>query len=303
MYKLLDEFIEQNNISCTVNEPMSSHTSFRIGGPADRFVVLKTIKELTELIAYLSAEKIPYFVLGRGSDLLVSDEGYRGVMISLEGEFKEITLIAETDTEVKIRCGAGASLAALCAFARDNSLSGLEFAWGIPGSVGGACYMNAGAYGGEMKDVLLSAEHISADGSRGSLAGEEMELSYRHSAYTGTDNIIVFADIKLKKGNQSEIIAKMDELMGKRKEKQPLEYPSAGSTFKRPEGYFAAALIEECGLKGVHVGDACVSEKHSGFVVNKGSASCADVLELIEIVRKAVKEKKNVDLELEVICL
>ena len=299
-YGYIDDFLIKNSIDFTCDEPMSAHTTFRIGGCADRFVTVKNTEELTFLIPFLTENNVRYFILGRGSDLLVSDDGFRGVIISLGGEFRDITLLEDG---VTVRCGAGASLSALCAFARDNSLSSLEFAWGIPGSVGGACYMNAGAYGGEMKDVLVHTEHITSSGKISAFSGDELELSYRHSAYTGSSSIITFAECRLKKGNPAEIAARMDELMEKRKSKQPLEYPSAGSTFKRPEGYFAAALIEECGLKGVHVGDACVSEKHSGFVVNKGSSSCRDVLELIEIIRRTVKEKRNVDLELEVIYL
>jgi UDP-N-acetylmuramate dehydrogenase len=208
----------------------------------------------------------------------------------------EIKLLDETT----IYCEAGASLKALCMFALENSLSGLEFAYGIPGTLGGAVYMNAGAYGGEMKDVLYSVNHIDNDGNNGTLNKENLDLGYRHSAYTNNGFVITSAVIKLTKADKKDIKEAMDDKLQRRKDKQPLEYPSAGSTFKRPEGYFAGALIEDCGLKGYTVGGAQVSEKHAGFVINKGGATATDVMTLISDVQRIVKEKHGVTLETEV---
>lgn len=300
LYTELDIFCEENGINIVSDEPLSKHTTFKIGGNAERFVTVNKRDELQILLKFLKENRLPYFVIGKGSNILCSDEGYKGIIIKLNGEFNEIHLLEDGKT---IRCGAGASLASLCSFARDRELTGLEFAWGIPGSVGGAAFMNAGAYGGEMKDVLQTAHYLNSDGSKGILRSEDLDLSYRHSAFTDTDRIITSVKLKLEHGNPLEISAKMDELMSKRREKQPVEFPSAGSTFKRPEGYFAAALIEECGLKGRHVGDAEVSTKHSGFIINKGKASAADVAELIEIVKEEVYQQRGVELECEVIML
>ena len=295
-YSGFDRKFTNSGIAFLTDEPMKKHITFKLGGNAKRFLTVKNEAELSLVLSAVKENKLAYFILGNGSNMLVSDEGFDGVVITLGGEFSEIKLM---DSET-ISCGAGASLSSLCAFARKNSLSGLEFAWGIPGSAGGAAYMNAGAYGGEMKDVLSLCEHMDLNGEKGMYKAEELELSYRKSTYTNKDLIITKLILKLKKGDYEEISAKMAELMEKRKSKQPLEYPSAGSTFKRPEGYFAAALIEECGLKGEHVGDAEVSVKHSGFIINKGNATCSDVLSLIEKVKEKVKEMKNVELECEV---
>ena len=295
-YSGFDRKLTNSGIAFLTDEPMKKHITFKLGGNAKRFLTVKNEAELSLVLSAVNENKLAYFILGNGSNMLVSDEGFDGVVITLGGEFSEIKLM---DSET-ISCGAGASLSSLCAFARKNSLSGLEFAWGIPGSAGGAAYMNAGAYGGEMKDVLSLCEHMDLNGEKGVYKAEGLELSYRKSTYTNKDLIITKLILKLKKGDYEEINAKMAELMEKRKSKQPLEYPSAGSTFKRPEGYFAAALIEECGLKGEHVGDAEVSVKHSGFIINKGNATCSDVLSLIEKVKEKVKEMKNVELECEV---
>ncbi|MCQ4022245.1 MULTISPECIES: UDP-N-acetylmuramate dehydrogenase [unclassified Ruminococcus] len=278
------------------NEPMSRYTTFKIGGEAQLLVSVPSISVLKAILMQCDKDEVPVFILGKGSNLLVSDKGIEGVVLKLEDDFKQITLV-EDDT---VYCGAGVSLARLCRFALDNGLSGLEFAWGIPGSAGGAAYMNAGAYGGEMKDVLINCNHITRSGEIGSLSGEDLKLSYRHSAYTENGNIITGLSVRLKKDSKSEINRRMDEYMQRRKDKQPLEYPSAGSVFKRPEGYFAGALIQESGLKGASVGGAMVSPKHAGFIINAGGASCDDVLSLIEHIKKTVKDNTGVELECEV---
>jgi UDP-N-acetylmuramate dehydrogenase len=235
-------------------------------------------------------------VVGNGSNLLVSDEGIDACVILLGNKFSEVKLI---DKNV-IFAQAGASLTKVCRFALENELSGLEFAYGIPGSCGGAAFMNAGAYGGEMRDVLYKCEHIDSNGNLGDLQGDELELSYRHSAYYNNNCIVTGLYFKLDNGDKDEIKSKMTDLIGRRKEKQPIEYPSAGSTFKRPEGYFAGALIQECGLKGATVGGAQVSEKHAGFVINIGGATCNDVLELCKKVSDTVYKEKGVKLEMEI---
>ena len=291
LYALCDE------IKCeySTEAMLRDFTSFRIGGKADIMIFPDTFEKLEEIVSFSHTNQIPVFVLGKGSNLLVNDEGIRGIVINT-CKLDKIELVDETT----IRCGCGISLSRLCRFALDNSLTGLEFAFGIPGTAGGAAYMNAGAYGGEMKDVLIYCEHLNADGSKGSFADDELSLSYRHSAYSDKDYVITALTLKLQKGDKEEIKAKMDELIGKRKDKQPLEYPSAGSTFKRPEGFFAGALVEECGLKGYTVGGAQVSEKHAGFVINIGSATAKDVIGLIEHCQKTVQEQKGVVLEPEV---
>ena len=295
-YLSFDSKLNNMGVAFLKDEPMKKHITFQLGGNAKRFVTVNNAKELKAVLSAAQENSLRYFILGNGSNMLVSDEGFDGVVITLSGELSEIKLLSDTE----ISCGAGASLSSLCAFARKNSLCGLEFAWGIPGTAGGAAYMNAGAYGGEMKDVLAACEHIDENGNEGKFEGEKLSLGYRKSVYTDKGFVITKLILNLKKGEYNEINAKMNELMDKRKSKQPLEYPSAGSTFKRPEGYFAAALIEACGLKGMAVGDAEVSVKHSGFVINKGNASCSDVLNLIEKIKATVKEEKNVELECEV---
>lgn len=286
-----------DEIGCEYNENtfLSSCTSFKIGGKADFFVQPDSVEKLTAVVSECKKIGAKILILGKGSNLLVSDEGFRGVVISTS-KLDKIELIDETT----VYCQSGVTLSKLCRFALDNSLTGLEFAYGIPGSAGGAAYMNAGAYGGEMKDVLYKCDHLSADGVQSSYSDSELELSYRHSVYSKSDKIITALYLKLEKGNKDEIKAKMDELMSKRRDKQPLEYPSAGSTFKRPEGYFAGALVEECGLKGFTVGGAQVSEKHAGFVINIGGATASDVLGVIEHCKKTVYELKGVMLEPEV---
>ena len=275
---------------------MSRHTTFQIGGPADRFITVETLPQLKGLVKALGQEGLPFLLLGKGSNLLVGDRGFRGAVLLLSGDFKKV----EQREEGLLRAGAGASLASVCAFARERGLSGLEFAWGIPGSAGGAAYMDAGAYGGEMKDVVERVCHLTPQGEEGSAQGEELQFSYRRSRYTGGREIITFVEYRLQPGDPAQIAAKMEELMARRKEKQPYDMPSAGSVFKRPQGAFAAALIEECGLKGRRVGGAQVSEKHAGFIVNTGGATCADVLALIRQIQEEVYEKRGIRLETEV---
>ncbi len=292
----LKEIIKAAECDAFFDEPMSLHTSFRIGGNADCFCEVRTEEALKKIISACVESGTEYFIIGLGSNLLVNDDGIRGVVIKLGGDFEEIAKTGENT----IRCGAGMSLAKVCVFAKNKGLGGMEFAWGIPGSIGGAVYMNAGAYGGEMKDVVVSSRYLDEDGKIKELSGREHDFSYRHSAYTNKKATILDVTLELSPKNKNEIFYLMQDTMEKRKKKQPLNRPSAGSVFKRPEGYYAAALIEDCGLKGASVGDAQVSTKHSGFIVNNGKATAADVKELISKVQSVVKEKTGVELECEV---
>ena len=274
---------------------MKNYTSFKVGGPAELFLSPEDAGQTAKLVRFCEKEDIPVFVLGKGSNVLVSDKGIKGAVI-FTGKQCGITLTDENT----VRAQSGASLAQLCSFALENSLSGLEFAYGIPGTVGGAVFMNAGAYGGEMKDVLTTVQYLTAEGEVKEAAAAELDLRYRHSIFEENGGCILSAQFALTPGEPEVIRAKMDELMAKRLDKQPLDKPSAGSTFKRPVGAFAAALIDQCGLRGYRHGGAAVSEKHCGFVVNLGGATCADVLALCEEVRTIVKEKTGYDLEKEI---
>lgn len=276
-------------------EPMKAHTTFRVGGPADYFVVPKNAEEVAGVIRLCKEYDVPYFVEGNGSNLLVGDKGIRGVVLQIFKSMSNICVEGE-----QITAQAGASLAQIANAALAESLAGFEFAAGIPGTLGGAVVMNAGAYGGEMKDVLASVKVLTEEGEVLELAADELELGYRTSIIPKKNYIVLEARILLKKGNQEEIKGYMDELRKKRIEKQPLEYPSAGSTFKRPEGYFAGKLIQDAGLKGFTVGGAQVSEKHSGFVINKGNATAADIMSLMEQVTELVKKDSGITLEPEV---
>lgn len=276
-------------------EPMSKHTTFRIGGPADLFVAPENTDEIKKLIAICKEEEVPYFILGNGSNLLVSDKGYRGVIIQLYRSFGQITL-----KENEIHAQAGALLSGIAAMAREASLTGFEFAGGIPGTLGGAVVMNAGAYGGEMKDVLKEVTVLTPEGEIVTLQAGELQMGYRTSIIKEAGYIVLEAVISLKKGDQDEIKSRMQELAGMRSSKQPLSYPSAGSTFKRPEGYFAGKLIMDSGLRGYQVGGAQVSEKHCGFVINTGNATAKDVTTLMADVQRIVMEKFGVKLEPEV---
>lgn len=281
------------------DEPMKSHTSFKIGGPAAALCAPKDRQQLRELVGFVQREGVDSWYIGNGSNLLVSDAGLNGIAILLDSSFDgEI----EVDGTVLL-APAGKKLSAVCAAACAAGLTGLEFAYGIPGSVGGAVYMNAGAYGGEMKDRLLWVEYLAPTGEIVRLEGEQMGLSYRHSHFMEErmqGSCIVRAAFGLQRGEKAAIQSEMDRILNQRRQKQPLEYPSAGSTFKRPQGAYAAQLIDECGLKGFTVGGAQVSEKHAGFVINTGKATCADVLELTRQVQECVQEKTGYLLELEV---
>ncbi len=297
-YASLEKLCIDAGIDYEKNHLLAWHTTMKIGGNCDFFTKPETEQQLSDIIRTCKAEGIPYFLLGKGSNVLISDKGYRGCIILLSQQFAAVTVNGE-----EITAEAGASLKNLCMTALDNSLTGIEFAYGIPGSVGGALFMNAGAYGGAMKDIVVSCRYIDENGDFRTMEAEDMELSYRHSVFSGRGCAITSVTMRLKKGDKEEIRARMNDLMMRRRLKQPVEYPSCGSTFKRPEGYFAAALIEECGLKGVSIGGAQVSEKHSGFVINIGSATCADVLALVRLVKDIVREEKGVELECEMVIL
>ena len=281
------------------DEPMKNHTSFKIGGPAAALCAPKDRQQLRELVGFVQREGVDSWYIGNGSNLLVSDAGLNGIAILLDSSFDgEI----ELDGTVLL-APAGKKLSAVCAAACAAGLTGLEFAYGIPRSVGGAVYMNAGAYGGEMKDRLLWVEYLAPTGEIVRLEQEQLSLSYRHSRFMEEGmqgSCIVRAAFGLQRGEKAAIQSEMDRILNQRRQKQPLEYPSAGSTFKRPQGAFAAQLIDKCGLKGFTVGGAQVSEKHAGFVINTGKATCADVLELTRQVRECVQEKTGYLLELEV---
>lgn len=286
------------------NEPLSGYTTFRIGGPAELLVEAATEEELSALLGLLTSESIHHMLIGNGSNILFSDEGYDGVVILLDGDFMELELpdqIGAPENRTVIRAGSAVRLSRLSSFAAENGLTGLEFACGIPGSTGGAVYMNAGAYGGEIKDTVLSVRLMRADGSEiFTRDAEHMDFGYRHSAVQDEGLIVLSADFALEKGDRDAIKAFMAELNKKRNSKQPVNFPSAGSTFKRPAGGYAAALIQDSGLKGFSVGGAQVSEKHSGFVINTGGATCRDVVTLMEKVRDKVLEDSGILLEPEV---
>ncbi|CDE70533.1 uDP-N-acetylenolpyruvoylglucosamine reductase [Clostridium sp. CAG:277] len=285
-----------------LQEPMSAHTTFRIGGPADYFVEPGSESVLKELLLLCRETETPFFILGNGSNLLVSDEGYRGVMISLRG-FDEISFREGESTEAGktiMTAGCGVLLSKAAMQAAERGLTGFEFAGGIPGTLGGAVTMNAGAYGGEIRDVILSARVMTKAGDVRELLAEELDLSYRHSIIQEKDLIVLSADFVFAHGDEEQIREQMRQLNTQRREKQPLEYGSAGSTFKRPEGYFAGKLIQDAGLKGYRSGDVMVSEKHSGFVVNVGKGTCGDAMRVIEHVQRTVYEQFGVELELEV---
>lgn len=276
-------------------EPMSSHTTFRIGGPAEVFLMPESYEQIRSALALCREEGVPYFVLGNGSNLLVSDSGYRGVIIQMDRNMGDIELKG-----TEIRACAGALLSSVAAAARKASLTGFEFAGGIPGTLGGAVVMNAGAYGGEMKDVLREVTVMTKEGDIRVIPSDRLELGYRTSIIKKTGYLVLEAVISLEKGDLQAIQEKTKELASKRTEKQPLDYPSAGSTFKRPEGYFAGKLIMDSGLRGFRVGGAQVSEKHCGFVINTGGATAKDVKELMDHVIRTVKENYNITLEPEV---
>ena len=292
-YDKLNNVIAKDSI--LLDEPMSRHTTFRVGGPADFFVTPKAKEEVRDVIRICKEAGMPYYIIGNGSNLLVSDAGYRGVIVQIYKEMNEVKVEGDL-----VKAQAGALLSGIAAKALGAELSGFEFASGIPGTIGGACVMNAGAYGGEMKDVLESVTVLTGEGKIIELGRNELELGYRTSVIAKKGYIVLGAVLKLERGDGEKIKTYMDELKEKRVTKQPLEYPSAGSTFKRPEGYFAGKLIQDAGLSGFSVGDAQVSEKHCGFVINRGEATAADVADLIRKVQEQVYEKFQVKLEPEV---
>lgn len=294
-YDDIKDLFEKKSILFMENEPMSKHTSFKIGGNCKLLAYPNSTSQIQDIIKVCQDNGILYIILGRGSNLLVSDSGYDGVVIC-SNKLNNINLISDTE----IYCESGVNLIQLCNFALKKSLSGLEFACGIPGSVGGAIFMNAGAYGGEMRDIVQSVKYMDSIGNIYELESSELDFSYRHSFFEDKNHFILSAIIKLHKSDQHSIRSLMNDLLKKRKTKQPLEFPSAGSTFKRPKEGYAAALIEQCGLKGKTIGGAQISKKHSGFIVNIGNASCKDVNDLILETQKVVKQQTGIWLESEI---
>lgn len=288
--RLISEIVGASMVR--LNEPMSLHTTFRIGGPADLLAEPSNINQTEALVKLLKQMSVPFIVIGNGSNILVSDKGIRGVVIKLGNSFSEVK------TDGNIMCAnAGVKLSRLAAAAYGNCLTGLEFAAGIPGTLGGALYMNAGAYGGEMKQIVRDVTYLGSDGVRRTVAAEDCEFGYRTSIFANDPGcIILCCTIELKDGEKEDIKTLMDDLAKRRMSKQPLNYPSAGSTFKRPEGAFAGKLIQDSGLMGARVGGASVSTKHAGFIINDGNAAAADVRNLIELVQKKVKEDSDFDL-------
>lgn len=296
--KELQEVINKKNIF--KDEPMSKHTSFKIGGNADYFIKITSIEELKDLFKISKKHNMPITLVGNGTNLLVKDGGIRGFVIKIDmNNFK----IKRTTKYVEITVESGMTLAALANVALKEEITGLEFLSGIPGTIGGALRMNAGAYGGEMKDIVVKTRYMTYDGKVKTMTLPEHKFEYRNSVFSKMNVIILDTTIRLSKGNKKEIDAKMKEFVASRKEKQPLEYPNAGSTFKRKEGVITAQLIDQAGLKGYSVGDAEVSTKHAGFIINKGKATAKDVLDLVEHIKETIREKNNLDIELEIIVL
>lgn len=289
--KLIDSLSKETKI--LLNEPMKNHTSFKIGGPADIVIMPGSVDDIKKVIEF--AKNIPLYVIGNGSNLLVNDEGVHGIVLKISNCLNKVEVEGEY-----ITAEAGATLTLVSNIAKKDSLTGMEWAFGIPGSVGGAVYMNAGAYGGEMKDIVYETTYINENNQIVTINNSEHGFSYRKSMFATQKNIILKTKLKLQKGNKDDIEAKMKELLEQRKLKQPLEYPSAGSTFKRPEGYFVGKIIEELNLKGMSIGGAQVSEKHGGFIINKGNATAKDVKMLIDYIVNEVEKVYNIKLEPEV---
>ena len=285
-------------LGCDVllNEPLFKHSSFKIGGPADIFIKPYNILQLKEIIKNCNNLQIPYNVIGNGTNIIFKDNGFKGAIINISSKMEDIQI----ENDYEITASAGTTLAKLAYFAMEHSLTGLEFCWGIPGNVGGAVFMNAGAYNREIKDVIINSYYIDNNCNEGFLTKNEMQLGYRYSIYFDNKFIITSAKFKLTPATKQDIKLKMDEFMAKRKLKQPLEFPNAGSIFKRPKGNYAGTLIEQCGLKGFSVGGAEVSKKHAGFIINKGTATAEDVIKLISIIKKTVFEKTGYNLEPEI---
>ncbi|MCL2089280.1 MAG: UDP-N-acetylmuramate dehydrogenase [Oscillospiraceae bacterium] len=293
---VLQEWLSSAGINYISDAPMKDYTSFKIGGKADILIKPASRDEIAAVVSKCAEIGMKYIIVGKGSNLLVSDSGIGYAVILIADNYSGVKLHPDNIIE----CRAGTSLAAVCAFARDHSLSGMEFAWGIPGTAGGAACMNAGAYGGEMKNVVVKCSHVDEAGNIGEFTEGDLDFIYRGSVYSGLNYCVTKVYIKLIPSQKDAIQAKMDDYMQRRRSKQPLDYPSAGSVFKRPEGNYAAALIEQCGLKGYTVGGAAVSSKHSGFIINTGGALSADVQKLIEHIKAVVKEKTGYELECEV---
>ena len=291
IHSKLVEIIDKNRIF--QNEMMKKHTCFKIGGPADFFIIIESVEELKAVLKFAKELDIPVTCIGNGSNLLIKDNGIRGLTIKLD--FKDLTI-----NEDEIEAGAGVPIPVLARKAYENGLSGLEFASGIPGTLGGAIKINAGAYGGEFKDVVDFTTYLDNNLQIHTVSNEDQNFSYRNSRFNNTDDIIISAKMKLKKENKDIIKAKMDELSAKRKDKQPINFPNAGSVFKRKNEYIAAEVIDKCGLKGYNIGDAYISDLHAGFIVNKGNATAQDVIQLIEYIKNTVHEKYNINLELEI---
>lgn len=291
IHSKLVEIIDKNRIF--QNEMMKKHTSFKIGGPADFFIIIESVEELKAVLKFAKELDIPVTCIGNGSNLLIKDNGIRGLTIKLD--FKDLTI-----NEDEIEAGAGVPIPVLARKAYENGLSGLEFASGIPGTLGGAIKINAGAYGGEFKDVVDFTTYLDNNLQVHTVSNEDQNFSYRNSRFNNTDDIIISAKMKLKKENKDIIKAKMDELSAKRKAKQPINFPNAGSVFKRKNEYIAAEVIDKCGLKGYNIGDAYISDLHAGFIINKGNATAKDVIQLIEHIKNTVHEKYNINLELEI---
>ncbi|MEG2537400.1 MAG: UDP-N-acetylmuramate dehydrogenase [Hydrogenoanaerobacterium sp.] len=288
-------FCREQNIPLCLNEPMKNYTSFKIGGNAELIIKPSSAAKLQALFVFCASEGFSPLIVGNGSNLLVCDNAIKRPIVQLGSGMGKISISGD-----EVACEAGTSLVKLCSFAEQNSLEGLEFAYGIPGSVGGAVYMNAGAYGGEIGNTVYSVSAVSQQGKPCIFTAQECKFSYRHSIFAENGYCVTSAIFKLKKGNREAIKAKMTELMARRSDKQPLEYPSAGSTFKRPQDGYASELIDRCGLKGKQYGGAMVSKKHAGFIINYKNATCDDVLELIRLVQDEVKQKTGVSLECEV---
>lgn len=296
MYESILAAAARHSCIAIPDAPMSRYTTFRVGGPADLLVEPGSTEALSDLLQAAKADGVDPLVIGKGSNLLVPDEGLRRVVFHMGDAFSALTAHEDGTLEAE----AGASVIKLCRFAQQNALSGLEFAFGIPGTVGGAIYMNAGAYGGEVGDHVLSVRYMDRNGNEGTWSAEDAGFSYRYSHFMREDKIITSVVFRLEPADPDAILEKMEDFMERRRSKQPLEYGSAGSTFKRPEGYFAGALIEQSGLKGVSVGGAEVSEKHAGFVINKNNATAKDVLDLMALIRETVQRNYGVTLEPEV---
>lgn len=295
LYLQLIEKINSNYIF--INEPMKKHTSFKIGGNADIFIKVQNANDLKEVLSIIKTQKIPFFVIGNGSNILVKDGGIRGIVIKID--FNKIE-INKKDEIYEIKVGAGVKLMTLAQRLLKQEISGFEFASGIPGTIGGAIRMNAGAYGGEMKDIVMSTTYMDEDGNIFKINNNEHEFEYRNSIFSKKRWIILETNFKLYKGIQKQIKEKMEEYANKRRENQPLNFPSAGSIFKRGEGYITAKLIDECGLKGYNLGDAEVSTMHAGFIINKGCATAKEVLQLIDYIKEKVYEKFKIEIQLEI---